>query len=200
MCDFSRIMVCMGTAARADVHEEQLTGFRYFDRVISLFERLRPAGCERDKAGNRTLHFDQFCSLVLLYLFNPVVVSLRSLQQASELKKVQKKLGCARASLGSLSESSHVFEPGLLREIVAELGGAVATRRGGHASGGDSRHGDVGRRHAAEGFAPHCRSDVADDAHRHEAPRLAAAYAVRAGQTRALANGPDEWPQQWPVG
>jgi len=36
----------------------------------------------------------------LLYLFNPVVVSLRSLQQASELK-VQKKLGCARASLGS---------------------------------------------------------------------------------------------------
>jgi hypothetical protein len=31
------------------------------------------------------------------------------LQQASELKKVQQKLGCARASLGSLSESSHVF-------------------------------------------------------------------------------------------
>jgi hypothetical protein len=60
--------------------------------------------------------------LVLLYLFNPVVVSLRSLQQASELKKVQKKLGCARASLGSLSESSHVFEPELLREIVEELG------------------------------------------------------------------------------
>ena len=116
------MMVCMGTIARADVREEQLTGFRYFDRVTSLFERLRPAGCERDKAGNRTLHFDQFCSLVLLYLFNPVVVSLRSLQQASELKKVQKKLGCARASLGSLSESSHVFEPELLREVVAELG------------------------------------------------------------------------------
>ena len=38
---------------------------------------------------------------------------------------MQKKLGCARASLGSLSESSHVFEPQLLREIIAELGGQL---------------------------------------------------------------------------
>ncbi len=115
-------MVGMGTAKRFDVREEQLTGFKYFDRITSLLERLRPVGCQRDHAANRTLHFDQFCSLVLLYLFNPVVVSLRSLQQASELKKVQKKLGCARASLGSLSESSHVFDPALLQEIVGELG------------------------------------------------------------------------------
>ena len=112
----------MANAKRADVCEEQLTGFKYFDRLTALFERLREVGCERDKADNRTLHFDQYCSLVLLYLFNPVVVSLRSLQQASELKKVQKKLGCGRASLGSLSESSHVFEPELLQEIIAELG------------------------------------------------------------------------------
>ena len=115
-------MVGMGTAKRVDVREEQLTGLKYFDRITALFERLRPVGCERDKADNRTLHFDQYCSLVLLYLFNPVVVSLRSLQQASELKKVQKKLGCGRASLGSLSESSHVFDPALLQEIVGELG------------------------------------------------------------------------------
>ena len=59
---------------------------------------------------------------MLLYLFNPVVVSLRALQQASELKKVQRLLRCPRASLGSLSESVHVFEPELLREIIGELG------------------------------------------------------------------------------
>jgi hypothetical protein len=112
----------MANAKRAEVREEQLTGFKYFDRLTALFERLREVGCERDKADNRTLHFDQYCSLVLLYLFNPVVVSLRSLQQASELKKVQKKLGCGRASLGSLSESSHVFEAELLQEIIAEVG------------------------------------------------------------------------------
>jgi hypothetical protein len=112
----------MANAKRAEVREEQLTGFKYFDRLTALFERLREVGCERDKADNRTLHFDQYCSLVLLYLFNPVVVSLGSLQQASELKKVQKKLGCGRASLGSLSESSHVFEAELLQEIIAEVG------------------------------------------------------------------------------
>ena len=57
-----------------------------------------------------------------LYLFNPVVVSLRSLQQASELQKVQKLLGCKRASLGSLSEAVTVFDPERLKGIIAELG------------------------------------------------------------------------------
>ncbi|MEX2317234.1 MAG: IS4 family transposase [Pirellulales bacterium] len=112
----------MAQRKREDVREEELTGFKYFDRLASLFERLRSEGSRRDKAGNRTLFMDQYCLLVLLYLFNPVVVSLRALQQASELKKVQRKLGCARASLGSLSESSHVFDPELLAQIVGELG------------------------------------------------------------------------------
>src|SRR5688572_16879093 len=116
------MMVRMGTAPRIQVREEELTGFKYFDRLGPLFARLHEVGCGRDQARNRTLHFDQYCALVLLYLFNPVVSSLRSLQQASELQKVQRKLGCARASLGSLSESSHVFEPELLQEIIGELG------------------------------------------------------------------------------
>ena len=59
--------------------------------------------------------------LILLYLFNPVVTSLRAVQQASELDKVQKKLGCSRSSLGSLSESATVFDPQLLKEIISEL-------------------------------------------------------------------------------
>jgi hypothetical protein len=119
------MMVYMPQPKREDVREEQLTGFKYLDRLLPLFERLHDVGTQRDKAHNRSLHFDQYCALVLLYLFNPVVSSLRALQQASELKKVQKKLGCARASLGSLSESSHVFEPQLLREIIGELGGQL---------------------------------------------------------------------------
>ena len=108
----------MSRSQREKVREEQLTGFKYFDRLGPLFVRLHQVGCGPDKAHNRTLHFDQYCALVLLYLFNPVVVSLRSMQQASELKKVQRKLGCARASLGSLSESSHVFDPALLAAVA----------------------------------------------------------------------------------
>jgi hypothetical protein len=44
------------------------------------------------------------------------------LQQASELKKVQKKLGCKRSALGSLSEAATVFDPERLKEIISELG------------------------------------------------------------------------------
>ena len=73
-------------------------------------------------ASNRSLHFDQYCMLILLFFFNPVVKSLRGLQQASELKNVQKKLGCPRTSLGSLSESVTVFDPERLKEIIGELG------------------------------------------------------------------------------
>lgn len=51
--------------------------------------------------------------------------ALRALVQARELKKVQRKLGCARSSLGSLSESVAVFEPERLREIITKLGGQL---------------------------------------------------------------------------
>jgi hypothetical protein len=111
----------MAGKKREMVRERDITGLKYFKRLLPLFERLHEVGCDRDKAGNRRLHFDQYCSLILLSLFNPVVTSLRALQQASELKKVQRKLGCPRASLGSLSEATEVFEPERLLEIIGEL-------------------------------------------------------------------------------
>ena len=83
---------------------------------------LRDVGCQRDKAVNRILHMDQYISLLLLHMFNPICTSLRSLQQASELKKVQKKLGVPRASLGSLSEASTVFDSRNMLEIIEQLG------------------------------------------------------------------------------
>jgi hypothetical protein len=112
----------MAGQKREDVREEDVTGLKYFDKLAPLLARLHDVGCQRDKAGNRTLHFDQYCMLVLLFLFNPVVRSLRAIEQASQLRKVQRKLGCQRASLGSLSESTDVFQPELLKEIIAELG------------------------------------------------------------------------------
>ncbi len=112
----------MAGKKRDGVRDEDITGLKYFDKLLPLFESLREVGCQRDKAGNRQLHFDQYCLLLLLFLFNPVVTSLRALQQASELKKVQRKLHCQRASLGSLSESTAVFEPELLKRIIEELG------------------------------------------------------------------------------
>jgi len=115
-----------GMAARKGkkekIREADITGLKFFDKLAPLLGRLHDDGCQRDRSGNRQLHYDQYCMLILLYLFNPIVTSLRGIQQASELKKVQRKLGCGRASLGSLSEATSVFDPQRLKEIIAELG------------------------------------------------------------------------------
>src|SRR3954454_3254636 len=107
------------------IQEKDVRGLKYFDQLVPLLERLHDIGCQSGTAGNRSLHFDQYCMLLLLFFFNPVVKSLRGLQQASELKNVQKKLGCPRTSLGSLSESVAVFEPERLKEVIAELSGQL---------------------------------------------------------------------------
>jgi hypothetical protein len=107
---------------RHKIKERELQGFKYFKAISKMLESLGDVGCERDCAGNRILHMDQYISLLLLYMFNPICTSLRSLQQASELKKVQKKLGVPRASLGSLSEASTVFDSQRMLEIINQLG------------------------------------------------------------------------------
>jgi hypothetical protein len=72
---------------REKIKASQLHGFKYFKVLSGLLERLQDAGCQRDRAGNRTLHMDQYIALLLLYMFNPICTSLRALQQASELKR-----------------------------------------------------------------------------------------------------------------
>lgn len=109
------------SAKRKKIKEEQLQGFKYFKAIGGMLESLHDAGCQRDRAGNRLLHMDQYMSLLLLYMFNPICTSLRAVQQASELKKVQRKLGCPRASLGSLSEAATVFDSRLMQEIIEHL-------------------------------------------------------------------------------
>ena len=65
-------------------------GLKYLEQLDPLLKGLHEVGCARDIAHNRKLHYDQYCMLLLLFLFNPAVKSLRSLQQTSELKNVQK--------------------------------------------------------------------------------------------------------------
>ena len=114
-----------------------IQGLKYVERLLPLLDQLHDVGCQRDRAGNRCLHYDQYCLLVLLFLFNPIVRSLRALQQASTLKNVQRKLGCARSSLGSLSEAVEVFDPERLCGIIESLAAEVKPVR------------DVGRGHLA---------------------------------------------------
>ena len=115
----------MARKKKARVRERDVGGMKHLQKLLPLLDRLHDVGCEWDRAGNRQLHFDQYCLLVLLSLFNPVINSLRGIQQASELQKVQRLLGCSRASLGSLSEAASVFDADRLKEIIEELGGQL---------------------------------------------------------------------------
>lgn len=103
------------------IEAKELQGFKYFSLVSDLLAKVAKAGCERDKAGNRELHFDQYALLILLYYFSPVIDSLRGLQQVTQLEKVQKLCGVKATSLGSLSEAARVFDPALLEPMIAEL-------------------------------------------------------------------------------
>lgn len=99
------------------VQEKDLQGFKYLRRFFSLLKRFHLI----KNHHNRELHCDQYISLILFYFFNPILTSLRAIQQASGLKKVQQTLGVNQSSLGSLSEASHVFEAELLHPLLEEL-------------------------------------------------------------------------------
>lgn len=116
------IIGAMGMPRRQPIREDQLQGFKYFKKLGTLLDRLHDHATQRDRAGNRVLHYDQYLALQLLFFFNPIVTSMRGLVQASTLKKVQQKLGVAPTSLGSFSEAGSVFDAQLLKPIISELG------------------------------------------------------------------------------
>jgi hypothetical protein len=110
---------------REKIEDRDLRGFKYFKRIRELLEPLHAAACTRDRAHNRDLHMDDYLLLLLLHMFNPICVSLRSLQQASTLKKVQRVLGVPRSSLGSLSEAARVFDSSLMLSILEQVAGQL---------------------------------------------------------------------------
>ena len=102
---------------RSGLHNRDIIAAKYFRAIGPLLRRLHS---HRD-CPNRRLHYDQYAALILLYFLNPVLTSLRAIQQATELRKVRQKLGVPRVSLGSLSEAARVFDPALLTGLIKEL-------------------------------------------------------------------------------
>jgi hypothetical protein len=116
----------MAGKKRKRVREKDLKGFKIFKKVRKLFQRLRPVGCQRDRAHNRRLFMDQYMLLLLLGMFNPICDSMRALLEASDLKKVQQLLDVPHVSLGSFSEAARLFDSEHLIPILEELLGELA--------------------------------------------------------------------------
>ena len=128
-----------GVAAKKKkkIEIKDLQGFKKLKEVLPLLADLRDVGCERDAAGNRELFFDQYVTLTLFQLMNPLLDSMRGLQQAVGLEKVAGTLGVGRFSLGSFSESVRVFEPELLKQVIDQLAKQL------HPTGQDPRLAEV---------------------------------------------------------
>jgi hypothetical protein len=103
--------------------QQQVQGLKHFKTLLPLFQHLHDVGCARDRAGNRQLFFDDYCAAAMLYLLNPLIGSMRSLQHVLSLPNVARKLGVKRFSLGSFSEAQAVFEPQRLLAVIEELAG-----------------------------------------------------------------------------
>jgi len=103
------------------IDPRQIQGLKRLRHILPLLAPLHDVGCERDVAGNRELHFDAYVTLVLLWMFNPILDSVRALQQASAIDKVSEQLGVKRFSLGSFSESARVFDAEKLKAVIGQL-------------------------------------------------------------------------------
>lgn len=119
------MLPAMAAKTRKKIEIKDLQGFKKLKDVLPLLADLRDVGCERDSAGNRELFFDQYVTLILFQLMNPLVDSMRGLQQAVGLEKVADTLGVGRFSLGSFSESVRAFEPELLKQVIEQLAGRL---------------------------------------------------------------------------
>ncbi len=106
-----------GRKRKPRIRARDVRGAKYLRGVLDL---LRPLHAHRD-CPNRTLHYDEYAAYLLLYFFNPIVTSMRGLQQVSTLRKVHRKLGLPRFSLGSFSEARNVFDPALLVPLIEHL-------------------------------------------------------------------------------
>jgi len=106
-----------GPPKKQPIREEDIQGFKYLDSFFKTLTRLHDVKDHQ----NRKLHYDQYLALILLYFFTPVLTSLRGIQQATTLEKIQQRLGIKKTSLGSLSEASQVFDAELLKPLLQEL-------------------------------------------------------------------------------
>jgi Transposase DDE domain len=111
----------MAAKGPVPIGDKELKGLKYFKLLGSLLDRLHHNATARDHAHNRRLFYDQYACLLLLFFFNPIVKSVRGIQRASTLDKVQRLFGCQRVSRGSLSEASCVFDPELLHAIIGDI-------------------------------------------------------------------------------
>lgn len=76
----------------------------------------------------RLLALEDYLSLYLFGLLNPVVRTMRALCAASDLERVRQEVCARHVSLGSFSEAQHLVSPELVAKVFEELAAQLPER------------------------------------------------------------------------
>lgn len=142
--------VCVGHSPKKPIDVKMLSSWNLIDdfrrRLALVRTRLAPPESSESPEApeapearggpERKLLEEDYFSLLLFGLLNPVVDSMRGLCAASHLGRVQQEICSRPVSLGSFSEAQAVFDPDLLKEVFMELTAEVCA---GGAKWGDPR-------------------------------------------------------------
>ena len=113
-------------------------------RLVQDFQRrLQKAAEEKGLHGTwldpkRLFGHEDYFSLFLFALLNPVVETMRGLCAATKLRRVQKEISRRRVSLGSFSEAQHLADPELLAQVFRTLATEMSGATPGRSPGGRS--------------------------------------------------------------
>lgn len=109
-----------------ELREQDLSRWKLIEdfqaRLVRAAQTRPPSEVPRTESDpRRLLAAEDYLSLLLFGLFNPVVESMRGLCAASRLGRVQREVSSHRVSLGSFSEAQAVIDPVLLEKVFAQL-------------------------------------------------------------------------------
>lgn len=97
--------------------DQELIGAKYLKVLDKHRKRLRKAS----NHPNRVLHYDDLFTLLLMGFFNPVLRSLRTLEDASQSPLLQDCLMVERACKSTLSDANSCLDPKLLEPMIVDL-------------------------------------------------------------------------------
>lgn len=111
--------------AKEKIDEKKLRSWKLLDDFRSRLAKIRaampPSPEKRPGGPERLLLEEDYFSLMLFGMLNPVLDTMRGLCAASHLERVQNEVCGRKVSLGSFSEAQGVFDPELLKGVFLDL-------------------------------------------------------------------------------
>jgi hypothetical protein len=119
-----RVSLSEGVGPALREWPEQVVGGKY----VRLLEKHVQAWRDEDAHGNRALFFDDVFIVSLLAFHNPVLRSLRTIEDFSQTRQAQKHLSIRRICKSTLSDFHQLADPARLEPILTALRGELSRK------------------------------------------------------------------------